>query len=142
MELRELAPQETYDLRSRVLRPGRGIGAAMFPRDQESKHFGVVASGRIVSVVSAHAEDSPLFPAPGGWRIRGMATDPEWQGKGAGSRLLEGLLSWGRSHAVPFFWCNARLVAFAFYERHGFTFESELFEIEDVGPHKVMRVIL
>jgi GNAT superfamily N-acetyltransferase len=142
MEIRELKPEEAYDLRSRVLRPGRPLKTVQYPRDQESKHLGVVEGGRVVAIVSAHPEDSPLFSAAGGWRIRGMATDQEFQGRGVGSLLLRGLLAWGREKGVPFFWCNAREKAFAFYERHGFTFESELFEIEDIGPHKVMRVIL
>jgi len=142
MDFRELATRDTYDLRSRVLRPGRGPEAARFPLDASSRHFGMVEAGRVVGVVSVHAEDSPLFMAEGGWRIRGMAVDPGAQGRGVGSRLLVGLLAWARAERIPFFWCNARVVAFDFYRRHGFTFESELFEIEDVGPHRVMRVVL
>ncbi|RZA08433.1 MAG: GNAT family N-acetyltransferase, partial [Proteobacteria bacterium] len=117
METAEISTSDTYDLRSRVLRPGRALSAVQFPRDAESKHFGVIEGGRVISVVTAHAEDSPLFPGEaGGWRIRGMATDPSWQGKGAGALGLAALLAWGRQNGVPFFWCNARVGAFRFYE--------------------------
>lgn len=40
--------------------------------------------------------------------------------------------AWGAEKGIPLFWCDAR-------ERHGFTGESDFFEIEGIGPHKVMK---
>lgn len=140
MLVKRLATEETYDLRSRVLRPGFPPEAAHFPEDKRSVHFGVVAAGEVLCVISAHPEDSPAFTIPNQWRIRGMATDPKRQGEGLGALALKGLLEWGAEEGVAFFWCNARERAIPFYERHGFHVEGELFDIPTVGPHKLMWI--
>lgn len=132
---RRITAEETYPLRHLVL--GHPPEANHFPRDPESVHFGALEGDRIVSIVTAHPE--PRFGVAGAWRIRGMATDPAVQSQGAGGAALEALLAWGRAERVPLFWCNARERAIPFYERHGFTVESELFDIPGVGPHKVMK---
>lgn len=143
MEVSRIPTEATYDLRSRVLRPGRPIEVVHYPHDGRSVHFGVLEGSRVISVVTTHAEDFPGFPqVRGQWRIRGMATDPEFQGKGVGALGLKALLDWARSEKIPLIWCNARIRAVPFYERHGFTIESELFEIPDIGPHYVMKVSL
>ena len=82
-----------------------------------------------------------MFEGEGQWRIRGMATDAAYQGRGAGSLVLKELLKWGRENGVRSFWCNAREPAIRFYERHGFSIHSELFDIPTAGPHKVMRIV-
>lgn len=108
----------------------------------------LAVSGRVdeklVSIVTAHPEDYKLFSSFGGghWRIRGMATDLSAQGKGFGGAVLHALLDWGRSEGVPLFWCNARERAIPFYLKHGFTIESELFEIKGIGAHKLMKIVL
>jgi GNAT superfamily N-acetyltransferase len=132
---RPIAAEEAYALRHLVL--GHPPEAKHFPRDPESVHFGALLGGEVISVVTAHPE--PRFDCDGAWRIRGMATHPSSQGTGAGGAVLEALLAWGRREGVPLFWCNARARAIPFYERHGFTVESELFDIAGVGPHKVMK---
>ena len=39
-------------------------------------------------------------------------------------------------------WCDAREVAFGFYERLGFGFMNEMYELPDVGPHRTMALVL
>jgi GNAT superfamily N-acetyltransferase len=107
------------------------------PQDAQSVHFGAFRGADLVSIVSAHPEDK--FGGTGEWRIRGMATEPSVQGQGAGGAVLEALLAWGAAEGVPLFWCNARERAISFYQNHGFTVVSELFEIAGVGPHRVMK---
>ena len=140
MEVQRISTPDTYDLRLRVLRPGKPVESSYYEQDPMAVHFGVRAKGSLVSIVTAHPE--PRFGEPFAWRIRGMATEPELQGQGLGRLVLEALLEWGRASEVPLFWCNARLGALRFYERMGFTIESEIFEIEGIGPHRVMRKVL
>lgn len=140
MEIQRLSTAETYDLRSRVLRPGKPVESSYYAQDPQAVHFGVREKGALVSIVTAHPE--PNFDEPRAWRIRGMATEPARQGQGFGRIVLRALLDWGRASGVPLFWCNARVGALHFYEQEGFTIESELFEIEGIGPHRVMRRIL
>jgi GNAT superfamily N-acetyltransferase len=142
MEVKMIPAEATYNLRARVLRPGQPPGASHYPRDGAGVHFGAFEEGRLLSVVTAHPEDSPLFPKVGQWRIRGMATEPELQGRGVGKLVLEALLAWGRAQGIPLFWCNARMRAIPFYLKAGFSVESELFEIDGIGAHKVLRMDL
>lgn len=142
MEIRQIPKELTYDLRSRVLRPGMPLEASFYPADPVAVHFAVLEDGVPVSVVTAHPENHPLFTAERQWRIRGMATEPGRRGEGFGRMVLNALLEWGRSQGFAVFWCNARERAIPFYERAGFLIESELFEIPGIGPHKVLRINL
>lgn len=142
MEARQITTEECIPLRSKVLRPLHPLEACHYPQDPAAVHFGVFVSGELMSIVTAHPEDKKEFEKPGQWRIRGMATEPAFQGFGYGGEALAALLQWGREKKLPLFWCNAREKAIPFYERHGFTVESELFDIAGIGPHKVMKIDL
>lgn len=140
MEIREISTEQTYPLRQKILRPGMPVSACQYPADSEAVHFGVFEQGSLRSIVTAHPEDSSLFPEKGQWRIRGMATDSIFQGQGLGGAGLDALLAWGKAKELPLFWCNAREGAIPFYQRHGFQVASDLFDIPGIGPHKVMWV--
>lgn len=138
----QIQAEQTYDLRARVLRPGQPLDASKYALDPKGVHFGWLEGVQLLSTVTAHPENSPLFLREGQWRIRGMATEPSFQGRGLGRKVLEELLAWGRAEGLPLFWCNAREAAIPFYLRAGFTVETELFELPGIGPHKVMKIEL
>src|SRR5688500_1457788 len=103
MLVKEISAAETYDLRHRVLRPQARIEECHYPADPSAVHFGVFERDRLVAVVTAHPENSPLCGGEGQWRIRGMATEPELQGQGYGSEALRALLWWGKAKEIPLF---------------------------------------
>ncbi|MGZ3722271.1 MAG: GNAT family N-acetyltransferase [Bdellovibrionales bacterium] len=143
MKIRRVTTQEVLPLRGRILRPGLPLEACRYPADPKAVHFGLEIGGALVCVVTAHPEDSPLAGAcKNPWRIRGMATASEVQGRGYGSLVLKALLEWAPTEGIDVLWCNAREKAIPFYERHGFSCVSDLFEIPEIGPHKVMRISL
>ena len=37
-------------------------------------------------------------------------------------------------------WCDAREVAFGFYERMGFGYLNEVYDIPEIGPHRTMAL--
>ena len=71
----------------------------------------------------------------GGFRLRGMATDPAYAGQGFGAELINFALNELRSVHASYIWCNARKPAVGFYSRLGFEVISEEFDIPGVGPH-------
>ena len=79
---------------------------------------------------------------PGSWRVRGMATEPEARGRGAGTAVLVALVEYAREQGAERVWCNARIAARTLYERAGFIVVSEEFEIEGIGPHYRMELTL
>jgi GNAT superfamily N-acetyltransferase len=84
---------------------------------------------------------TPGDPAEG-WRVRGMATAPEFRGRGAGGAVLAALVSEAARAGATRVWCNARTPAVSLYERAGFRAVSDEFELPSIGPHYVMELRL
>lgn len=113
------------------------MAACGFPEDQleAARHAGAFLQDQLVGIVSLYPVP---WQAPGGWQLRGMAVDPDHQGRGIGARLLQ-FVEQDRARAeVPYLWCNARTQAVRFYHRHGWRAIGEPFEIPGVGPHNRM----
>src|SRR5690554_8169197 len=74
-------------------------------------------------------------------QLRGMCVDPAMQHQGLGTRLFESALAPLALHLpqAHIIWCNARLSAQGFYEKLGFEPHGEAFDVENIGPHILMR---
>lgn len=144
-----VSPDVVRPLRQRVLRPHQTIADQVYEGDGApgAAHFAVfaedVAGGQPIGIASITPEPHPVSPAPGDWRIRGMATDPDaGRGVGAGARLLQACLDHARAEGGARVWCNARSPAVGFYARAGFTIEGDEFELPAIGPHFLMSLLL
>jgi GNAT superfamily N-acetyltransferase len=134
--IRDVDPAATRPLRQRVLRPHESL-------EELASH-----EPPGVHAVAAFTDSGELVAAgfvcpdggPGAWRVRGMATDPEHRGQGAGAQILDRLVEHAIQQGATRVWCNARTPALRLYERAGFEPESEEFEIPGIGPHFVMAL--
>lgn len=141
----EIGARETLALRALVLRPGWAPADCLFDRDTAPGTFHLGArrdgDGEIIAIMTVMGDDVPGLPGRGagpGWRIRGMASHPDARGSGAAAALVRaGVGRVWRARRDPV-WCNARRVAYGFYERLGFARLGAEFEIEGIGPHTVM----
>ena len=138
-----------FELRRAVLRPWLTPekARASYAGVEEHFHVAAKAEGRVVGTAGFLTEAHPDYD--GGvfrdkqWRLRGMATEPAFQGRGLGSRILcfgidelaRRLTARGEARAV--LWCSGRIRAQSFYERHGFQAVGEIFETPGTGPHYV-----
>jgi|SRR5690606_395181 Predicted acyltransferase len=143
--IRFINPEETLPLRSLVLRHGAPLPQCHFQGDNEETtfHMGYLdQKGQIVCILTCQQE--PLEGYTGlGYRLRGMATHPDWQGKGLGTDLLQAAIDHLATELeADYLWCNARRVAYDFYQHLGFAIVSDEFEIPGIGPHRVMRLRL
>ena len=77
-------------------------------------------AGALVAVSSWYERPYPDLPAEPGFQLRGMATLPDRQGRGLGSRLLTEGLARCAELGAKVVWARARTTALAFYERAGF----------------------
>jgi GNAT superfamily N-acetyltransferase len=134
-------------LRQAVLRPHQTLEEVRWGPDghASSAHFCADGEdGEIVCVASVWREPPPWQPADpnmsrlAGWRLRGMATAPEWRGKGAGSAVLKAVVAHVAGAGGGLLWCNARLGAVEFYERGGMVTRGEQWEEPFIGPHIAM----
>jgi len=130
------------DLRHRILRAGLPKDSANFPGDEipSTWHLAVfdlpLNNATAITCASFMLNSYQEQPA---WQLRGMATDNAYQGKGLGGELLRcGETLIAADSNVRLFWCNARVPAIRFYEKHGWKIDSEEFAIPTAGPHRKM----
>lgn len=134
MLIRPVQACEIYDLRMAVLIAGTKRTTPQFLGDEEpgALHLGTFDGDRIVGCASFIPSEWMGEPA---WQLRGMATDPEYIGKGIGSTLLRQAEELLRERGRAIMWCNARTSAVGFYLKQGWEKVSDEFVIEAVGPH-------
>lgn len=140
-EIRVVPPEETVELRQRVLRPHQTVEEVR-ARLGELPAVVVYDGGAVVATATVFEEGFPGDPRPGDWRLRGMASAPEVRGRGYGAAALLAALDHARAHGARRVWCNARTDAIGFYRRHGFTTHGDEFDDPDSGPHYVASIDL
>ena len=134
-----VSAETVITLRHQVLRAGLPIEKASFTGDTESttRHYALLFDDKprhppIVCVTYMTSS----WQGEMAWRLRGMATDPRYQGRGLGSRIVQfaerDLL---QDSAIRLFWCDARRGAVCFYQKLGWETVGQEFDIEDAGPH-------
>jgi GNAT superfamily N-acetyltransferase len=118
MRVESILVEDSRPLRHAVLRPHQPLEVIA----------GHEPPGAVAYAAFEDGEQQPIAVGlvgrdggPDVWRVRGMATEPEARGRGAGSAVLRALI---------------------LYERCGFVVVSEQFEIETIGPHYRMELKL
>ncbi len=134
-----ITTDETLDLRSSELRWGLDRSLCGFEGDDEpgSFHVGYFQNEVLVSIATFHKQPREGFSGTG-YQLRGMVTHPDFQGNGIGNQLLNFSIVYLRGQKTNYIWCNARKIAYKFYQGIGFEFISEEFELPKIGPHRVM----
>ena len=140
MKVLRINASDTYQIRSQVLRPGKPIEATYFKDDDndQSFHLGAFIDSQLVSVASFYFETSQDLQEEYQYRLRGMATLPDHQGKGLSSALLKTAFPIIKQNFCQLLWCNARTTAQGFYQKVGFERTGDEFQIRDIGPHILM----
>jgi GNAT superfamily N-acetyltransferase len=134
--IKRISQEKTLPLRSAVLRNGKPLAECVFPTDEATGifHLGYFAEEQLVCIGTFFPEDYAGLGA-GGFRLRGMASDPDFAGKGYGAALIKFAINELTSVQAAYIWCNARSLAKGFYSRLGFETLGEEFEIPGIGPH-------
>lgn len=137
--IRQVSTEEIRPLRHRILRPNRTYEETLYPGDDldDTVHLGAFDGDRLLGIASLYREDRQGGP-PGGWRLRGMATDAGVRGAGFGAALLAGCVERSAASGGTELWCNARMPAVGFYRRAGFEVVSEEFDVPGIGRHVAM----
>ena len=126
------------DLRERVLRIPLGLTFSDedLVSEQNDWHW-LAFDGEIVIgglMVQRRGQE------PGVWKIRQVAVEPSWQGKGVGRALMTAAEAAAREAGVICLRLNSRENVCGFYEKLGFVGEGERFH--EVGiPHRRMRLV-
>jgi GNAT superfamily N-acetyltransferase len=134
---------DTHPLRMSVLRPGLPAEKSYFIGDDliTTFHLGIqdTETKKIVCNGTFMLNECPYFPElNAAYRLRGMATDPNYRGLQLGRHLLQKAEEEIKNRGGTFLWFNARLSAFGFYQKLGYESVGDLFDIADIGAHQVM----
>lgn len=132
--IRRVPADHILDLRHQVLRQGLPREAAEFEgdRDPTALHWAAFDGDQLIGCVTLHPSRWESEPA---WQLRGMAVADDYRKSGVGRELLQAVDSHVAGEAVHMLWCNARVPAATFYQRHGWQIVSEIFDIPTAGPH-------
>jgi len=144
MNVLQISAQDTYPIRAQILRPGRPIEDCIFRGDDDEQtfHLGAFVAGKLVSVASFYFEKHQMLDDTYQFRLRGMATIPEFQGQGLSSSLLKTAFPLIKKNFCTLLWCNARESALGFYRKVGFEQVGGVFDIPEIGPHRLMFIKL
>jgi GNAT superfamily N-acetyltransferase len=138
-EVRRVPAEQTYALRQQVLRPHQTLEQMRLPGDDDPDSGFLAAidgAGTVLGTVSLRRERCPWQPdRPDGWRLRGMATVPDMQGRGIGTEVLSAGIAHVEQHGGGLVWCHARSPARTLYERAGFSVFGDEWEDPVIGPH-------
>lgn len=140
VEIKEIEATETYLVRHSILRPHQDLATCVYPGDEEPTtfHLGAFKEDKLIGIASFYQEKNPDFLQESQYKLRGMATSPDYRGMNIGKKLIIEAEAILKERQVDLWWCNARMVAIGFYEKLGLSVHGEIFEIEPIGLHKVM----
>jgi GNAT superfamily N-acetyltransferase len=145
IEIRRVGVENILDLRHRILRAGLPPESARFEGDEAETTLHLAAftvepaGGAGRAAVGCLSLMLNCFHAEPAWQLRGMAVEEAHQGRGLGRELLAHAEAAAASQGqAGLLWCNARLPAAGFYQKHGWAIVSEVFEIPTAGPHVKM----
>lgn len=145
ISVRRVDAATTRPLRQHVLRPHQTLDELVSPGETApgAAWFAAAREGEVVGTVGLLPEPSPDHPdANQPVRLRGMATSPDMRGRGLGRVMLAAALDHARSAGADLLWCSARTPARDFYRGAGFVETSEIYDVEQIGPHVRMALAL
>lgn len=120
LSIEQVAYPVVMYLRHKVLWPDKPPAFCKIDGDDEAMHFAAFYEGQLVSVASIFTTDSSA-------QLRKFATDPNFQGQGVGSRLVQHVIADLKHHGVQRLWCDARESALGFYQQLGFQVVGQRF---------------
>ena len=141
IEINKVDAESIRPLRHSELRKGQDFSTTSYLKDYEEGtfHMACIVDEGIVSCATFYAQTSMKVKSDNAYRLRGMATDSNFQRQGYARNLIIESFKELKKRDCNMVWCNARLVAVNFYKSVGFKIIGELFDIEAIGPHYYMH---
>ncbi|WP_408010452.1 GNAT family N-acetyltransferase [Pseudalkalibacillus sp. A8] len=140
LKIQLINPEDTYELRQKILRPEECKYEDDFT--DEAFHLGAFSGENLISIASFYKENHSLIKGGNHYRLRGMATLEAFRNKQAGRSLIEFAEKELSRRDADVWWCNARTTVSGYYEKMGLQAIGEVFDIEPIGPHKLMYKVL
>jgi predicted GNAT family N-acyltransferase len=143
MIIKELPTADIRKLRHEVLWPHKSSfeDCVIEPDMVETTfHMGAIENDIVVGTSTFLVETHNEFKSNSQYRLRAMATSPSVRGKKVGRQIIEASIEKLKKMNITLLWCDARLEATGFYERLGFKMKGEIYDVPNIGPHKLMYI--
>tara|TARA_B100000767_G_C19565013_1_gene450737 strand:+ start:195 stop:668 length:474 start_codon:yes stop_codon:yes gene_type:complete len=152
IEVRNVDSQVLKQVRHQVLWPHlENETQATIDIDQSefAMHLAAFHNGNVVGVASLFRQNCDRFPQQFKSlkvrRLRAMGVLHHMRGEGVGSFIIQKAMKELKLEGVDVVWCDAREVAWGFYESQGFKYGKQIngedfpaYTVPDVGLHKMM----
>lgn len=141
LNCKQISADTAKPLRLLVLYPGLDSSFADYPEDKliDTTHFGCFAGDNLIAIATLCklTPDFEYSNIPNNcWRLRGMASHPDYRGQHAGSAIIDAIKSFLKSQDhTGLLWCHARVEAVGFYQKQGFSITGESFDVPSIGEH-------
>ncbi len=134
MEIKQIQPEDTYNIRHKVMWAHKPIEFVKVDEDTEGVHFGLFEDNQLISVVS-------LFYKNDAVQFRKFATLSAFQSRGFGTHLLKYIFQLVEKQGIKNIWCNARIHKTWFYTKFGMKETSVRFMKEGLEYVVMERVL-
>ena len=140
--IHRIAASDTIALRDAVLRPGLPHGGSHYPGDdaESTLHLGGFVDHTLVAVATVCQEPMPGERSTTSWRLRGMATLPEYRGRGLGKQLAQRSIGYAAEQGGTLVWCTSRIATVHFYRTLGFIECSDTFSLPQFSDALYIRM--
>ena len=144
MQVCVVSASELYALRNLVLRPGKPLYTTFYDKDHDvgTFHLAISIESKVQCIATFYPEKMEWVYSRKAYRLRGMATHPDFRRKGLGKDLMKSAFTHLIQQQADLLWCKARLVAIPFYRSLGFQIIGEQYDIEEIGSHYTMYKLL
>ncbi len=132
ISIEQITPALTWHVRRDVLYPEKKVFEMEMDEDEHGIHFGAFSDDKLAGVISLFNKDTDF-------QFRKLAVEPEFQGKGIGSKLLQQVINHAAENGGTRIWCNARSTAFGFYLKAGFRQTGLIFTNETCIDYEIME---
>ena len=142
----KIATEETYDLRTAVLRADTPTSDPKYAEDSKhgTVHLGIFDADKILIATSTWVinpwQDDPSAIAI---QLRGMAVATSYQKSGLGKLLLDSGITHAKTHNAKYVWAKARDSALNFYLHNDFISVGDGFTegVTQMPHHLVVREV-
>ena len=156
VEVKRVDSQVLRSVRHKVLWPHLANSKQAIIDIDNSKgaiHLAAFYKGDVVGVASLFNKKCERFPglfkSLKVRRLRAMGVLDNMRGAGVGALIIQKAIEELKGDGVDVVWCDAREVAWGFYELQGFKFggqmngeDLEAYQVPNVGLHKIMLKLL
>jgi predicted GNAT family N-acyltransferase len=105
--------------------------------NEDTFHLGAFKDNNLIAVSTFMKSKNELFKGEQ-YQLRGMATLIQYQGYGAGRKMMETAFQMLQEKNIAILWCNARVAALNFYRKVGMEAVGKPFDVKYIGDHYVM----